>query len=196
MLSTRRISIGLISGAVLASVFAAAPAVAHTGHPVHGLRDGVLHPLLGVDHLVAMVTVGILAVTMHRPLRVPAAFVGAMVLGGATGLAGMALPFGEAAIALSVVALGGALVAGHSIKTNPALALVAVAGFVHGHAHGLEVPAAANAAVYVVGFVLATVALHAAGVTLGSGLRDRAPTRALLGVVIAGVGAGLVAGVV
>jgi urease accessory protein len=181
---------------LLAIAVDATPAMAHTGHPMHGLTDGALHPFLGVDHLVAMVTVGILAVTLRRPLAVPTAFVSAMVLGGAAGIAGFGVPLGEVAMALSIVALGGALAASHAIKHDVALAMVAIAGVVHGHAHGAEAPAAARPVFYVLGFVVATVALHAAGVALGYGVRDRLTTRMLIGSVVAGLGTGLVVGLV
>lgn len=186
----------MVGGAAVGMLLAATPAAAHTGHGPGGLWSGVAHPILGLDHVFAMVAVGILAAVLVRPLAVPGAFLATMALGGALGMAGVSLPAGEVAIALSVVALGGALAAGVALRPEAALAMVAVAGFAHGHAHGLEAPTAANPAVYVVGFLAATAALHAAGVGVGMWVRRNVVLRATVGAAIAGVGVGLVAGVV
>jgi urease accessory protein len=138
-----------------------------------------------------MVTVGILAVILDAAIVVPATFVGAMVIGGALGMMGMPFPFTEAAIAVSVVALGGALVAGESMRADLALGLVALAGLVHGHAHGAEAPNAIHPAAYVLGFVLATASLHASGVAVGFGIRQRTAFRATIGTLVAATGLGL-----
>ena len=98
------------------------------GHITTGLDNGFMHPFLGPDHLLAMVAVGILAVTLKRALLVPATFVVAMVVGGALGMTGVSLPLTETTIVLSVVALGGALVAGQLVRPEVALGLVAIAG--------------------------------------------------------------------
>ncbi len=183
-------------GAIAAATMSATPVFAHTGHGTAGLWDGLGHPLLGVDHVLAMVTVGILAMAIARPLAAPAAFVGTMVVGGALGIAGMPLPGGEAAIAISVAALGAALILGRSMRTERALALIGVAGFVHGHAHGAEAPTAAHPLVYVAGFVVATAALHLAGVGVGVAVRRHRATAATVGAVVVGAGAGLLAGLI
>ncbi|MFZ4518682.1 MAG: HupE/UreJ family protein [Microthrixaceae bacterium] len=174
------------------ALWVAPAAGAHTGGDLAGLTAGVLHPFLGPDHLLAMVAVGILAAVIGRGLSVPAAFVGAMVLGGALGLAGLPLPAGETAVAMSVVALGAAVAAGVALGAGWALGLVAVAGFVHGHAHGVEAPAAAHPLVYVGGFVAATVALHLVGWCAGSTLGRRPAWRTTVGTIVAGAGLGLV----
>jgi urease accessory protein len=191
----RRLRAAIMAGAVL-SVLNVLPAAAHTDQSTSGLGSGLTHPLLGVDHLFAMVTVGILAVTLGRPIAVPATFLAAMTVGGAVGLAGLALQFGEAAIALSVMALGAALIAGRAVHPNFAVSLVALAGFVHGHAHGMEAPAAAHPVMYVAGFVVATATLHLSGVTAGFVVRHRPATRATIGALVFGAGVGLVAGVI
>lgn len=184
-----------VCGAALGVVLAATPAAAHTGLVADGVRSGLLHPLTGPDHLLAMVAVGVLAVVLDRSLAVPAAFLGAMVAGGALGLAGVPLPGGEVAIAVSVVALGAAIVAGAALHRGAALALVAAAGLVHGHAHGAEAPAAAHPLAYVVAFVAVTAALHAGGWGVGTALRSRPALRAGLGTAFLGAGIGLVAAV-
>jgi urease accessory protein len=191
----RRVGAAVFVGVVGSVSMTAGPAAAHVGRS-DLLGDGFLHPLLGVDHLLAMVTVGLVAVFLVRPVRVPATFLAAMASGGALGIAGMSLPFGETAIALSVVALGGALVASRAIRPGAAVGLVAVAGFVHGHAHGIEAPSTAHPAIYVTGFLLATAALHFAGVGVGFGIRNRPGTRAAIGAGVLGAGIGLVVGVI
>lgn len=181
-------------GAVVAALAVAAPAFAHTGGGTAGLWEGLTHPVLGVDHVLAMISVGILAMTMARPLAAPAAFVGAMVVGGALGIAGMPMPGGEMAIAVSVAALGAALVAGRDLRATTTLALIGLAGFLHGHAHGVEAPASAHPIVYVLGFVVATAALHLGGAGIGASIRRHHAATATVGVVVIGAGAGLVAG--
>jgi urease accessory protein len=190
-----RLRIALLGGAVLGALDPT-PAFAHTGQGTGGLWHGAVHPFLGVDHLFAMVTVGILAVVLRRPLQLPAVFVASMALGGALGMAGVSFGMGEAAISLSVVALGAALIAGARTDLVLAVSMLALAGLVHGHAHGAEAPTAAHPALYIGGFVVATAALHAAGVLVGYGLHRRPAVRGVLGAVVTGVGLGLVAGLV
>ncbi len=147
-------------------------ALAHEG-PAHvhaaGFVQGFLHPLGGLDHLLAMVLVGLLAVQLggRAIVALPAAFLALMAAGGAAGLAGLALPFVELGIAASVVALGAALA--FAVRAPVAAAALVVGGFAlfHGFAHGAELPAGAGASAYAAGFLLATALLHAAGVGLG-----------------------------
>lgn len=174
--------------APLAVIAGAAPAAAHTGLPAGGAGDGLLHPVLGWDHLLAMVAVGVVAATVagqRVAWWVPAGFFGGMTVGGLAGLLGLGAPLVETAIAMSVVALGGLVVAGR--VWLPAVA--AVFGAAHGHAHGAELPAGAVPAAYVAGFVAATAALHLLGAAVGIGLR-RAPVLRVVGgaaVTVAGV---------
>jgi urease accessory protein len=193
-LEVGRLSICAMVGATMTTVMTATPVFAHTGHGTAGLRDGLAHPLLGIDHVFAMVAVGVLAMTMARPFAAPGAFVGAMVAGGALGMAGLALPGGESAIAISVAALGAALIAGRAMRPAWVLSLVGAAGLVHGHAHGAEAPSASHPVVYVAGFVIATASLHVAGVGVGLFARRRSATRTAIGTVLLGAGAGLVVG--
>ena len=145
-------------------------AFAHTGVGAHGspLAAGLLHPLLGPDHLLAMVAVGLFAaMTGGRAVwALPASFVGGMVAGGLLGFGGAALPVVEPAILASVILLGLAI----AFALRPPLALacgaVALFGTAHGYAHGLEGPALGGAA-YAAGFVLATATLHGLGLALG-----------------------------
>lgn len=148
-------------------------ALAHSGPAghTHGFAQGFLHPLGGLDHVLAMVAVGLLAAHLggRALLLVPASFVSLMALGGALGFAEIALPYTELAIALSVIVLG-ALVA---FRANLSLALAsAIAGgfaIFHGYAHGAELPAGASSLSYAAGFLLATALLHLAGIALGLG---------------------------
>lgn len=155
---------------MVALVFAVAPAQAHTGAgAVFGLAAGISHPLHGIDHLLAMIAVGMLAALRGgRALWiVPLAFVGVMVLGGVLGVANVPLPFVELGIALSVVVLG-ALVAFDARFATPVVA--AIVGFfalMHGHAHGTEMPGTALGMTYGLGFVAATAALHGLGIGIG-----------------------------
>lgn len=169
-------------------------ALAHTGHgDAAGFAHGFMHPLGGLDHLLAMVTVGLFAAALGgRALwAVPASFVAMMLAGGALGMAGLAMPFVENAILLSVIALG-AVVALN--MAPPVLVSVAIVGFFavfHGHAHGAEMPAGTSGLGYAAGFVLATSLLHAAGLVAGLGFSrfgDRLARLAGGAVTVAGLG--------
>ncbi|WP_127091256.1 HupE/UreJ family protein [Aquabacter cavernae] len=158
-----------------AGLFGLLPSVAfaHTGvGDAHGFSHGFFHPLTGIDHVLAMVAVGILAWQSggRAVWAVPLAFVGLMVAGGALGATGMDLPYVEIGIALSVVVLGAAVAYG---VTLPLAAAVGLAGFFalfHGHAHGAEMPENASGLAYGAGFVIATVMLHLAGIGVGMGI--------------------------
>lgn len=156
----------------LAAALALLPmaALAHTGTGAHiDAMHGFLHPLTGLDHILAMVAVGVFAARLGgRSLwAVPAAFVAAMVIGGALGYFGTPLPMVEQGIALSVIVMGLAVALGVKLPMVPAMALVAAFAVFHGHAHGAEGSEAASFAGYAAGFVIATSLLHAAGVVLG-----------------------------
>jgi urease accessory protein len=156
----------------LAAILALLPmvAMAHTGAGAHiDAMHGFLHPLTGLDHILAMVAVGVFAAQLGgRSLwAVPAAFVLAMVTGGAFGYFGTPLPMVEQGIALSVIVMGLAVAFGAKLPVGPAMALVAVFAVFHGHAHGAEGTGAGSFLGYAAGFVVATALLHAAGVVLG-----------------------------
>ncbi len=146
---------------------------AHPGlHGETSLMSGFLHPLMGVDHILAMVSVGLLAAHLGgRSLwAVPASFILAMVIGGTLGVAGFHVPVVEAGIAASVIVLG-VLVAMRAKISGPlAAALVALFGIFHGAAHGTEMPVDASLMGYTAGFVAATAILHAAGIAIAFGV--------------------------
>jgi urease accessory protein len=182
---------------VAAVVFAASPAGAHTGGPVHGLADGALHPLTGLDHLLAMLAVGCIAAVSvggRRPWTIVLAFLGGMVAGGALGLMGVAVPGAETAIVVSLVGLGLAVALAPRADAVWLLALVALAGLAHGTAHGAEAPSAANPVLYVLGFVAVTAALHAVGACGGVVFRRTPMARVAAGAGVTATGALLLLG--
>jgi urease accessory protein len=157
----------------LAILGSALPASAHVGHgEAHGLMHGVMHPIGGLDHLLAMVAVGMLAALLGRRAlwAVPASFMAMMAVGAALAMAQIDLPFVELGISLSVVVLGVAVALQLPL---PIIVAMGVAGFFavfHGHAHGAEMPIDVSGASYAAGFLAATALLHAAGIALGSSL--------------------------
>lgn len=171
------------------------PSVAFA-HPGHGadmsLMRGLLHPLTGLDHVLAMTAVGLWAAQQSgRALWAwPLTFVSVMLVGGVLGMEGLALPAIEPAIAASVFVLGLLVAASTAMPVWAGAALVGLFALFHGNAHGLEAPASGAAAIYALGFVMATALLHVAGLVWGLTL---ASTRAqgLMragGLVTAGIG--------
>jgi urease accessory protein len=194
----RRASV-LTGSAGAAVVVAASPAGAHVGGPTAGFADGALHPLLGPDHLLAMIAVGIVAAVTVTPRAsahrvglavwgAPAAFLAGMLVGGTVGLVGVSFALLELTIVVSVIALGVA-VAGAVRRAGAWVPLLVIAGLAHGNAHGSEAPAAATPVLYVGGFLLATATLHAAGVGAGLLLRPRPWLRTGVGAGFAAAGA-------
>ncbi|MBL8706193.1 MAG: HupE/UreJ family protein [Rhodospirillales bacterium] len=180
---------GLAVAAILA---AGAPAEAHTGAHVAGgiaggLGAGFAHPLFGLDHLLAIVSVGALGAVIGGSAlwALPATFMGVMVAGGLLALAGIGLPGVELGIAASLVVFGALLAARIGMPVMLSVAIVAVFALFHGHAHGNEVPEMASPAAYVLGFVAATGLLHLVGIGLAQAFK-RLPRFADLSVRMAG----------
>lgn len=151
-----------------------AMAFAHPGHEGgHDLTwdfaGGFEHPVLGIDHLLAMVAVGIWAAQRGGRARwlVPAVFVGVMALGAAFGRQGIVLPAVEQMIAASLLAFGLMIAMARHLPFAAGLGLAALFAAFHGFAHGAEIPAGSGGLSYGLGFVAATVLLHAAGLALG-----------------------------
>jgi len=189
-----------LAGWTLAMLLAAAlPAAAHPGHvPMSGFATGVQHPLSGVDHLLAMIAVGLWAGLCggRRAWLWPAAFVSSMIAGSVIGMFGApSLPV-EPAILVSVMVLG--LATAFSLRLPVALGglVIAVFGLAHGYAHGIEMPHTAHGLDFAAGFVLATATLHMMGVVAASSFRrlrlDLVTRFTGLGIVITGIG--LIAG--
>jgi urease accessory protein len=145
------------------------PAFAHLDPAEHGsFAAGFSHPFFGLDHILAMVAVGLWAATQGgRALWiVPSAFVGTMALGFAAAIFGMPLPFVEPVILASVIFIGIAVALALPVPTTAVAALVGFFAFFHGHAHGGEL-GAAGAFEFAIGFVVATAVLHAVGIAIG-----------------------------
>lgn len=145
-------------------------AFAHPGHPASGgLLTGIAHPLGGLDHLLAMLAVGIWAAQAggRAVWAVPLTFVAAMAAGGLAGASGLAVPGVEPGIVGSVIALGALVALGRRLPLPAGLALTAGFAVFHGQAHVAEMGAGGSPVLYGAGFLLATAALHVAGVGLG-----------------------------
>jgi urease accessory protein len=180
----------LLSGLTFAAVaLAPAAAFAHAGHGEHsGFIHGFMHPATGLNHILAMVTVGILAYQIGgRALwAVPVTFLAIMAVGGLLGAAGVSFYFVEPGTAASVVVLG--LIVALAVKPPVALAmaLVAVFAIFHGYAHGIEAPLDGSAVTFGAGFLAATALLHAFGVAFGMLVGRVAATQGQLGYRLAG----------
>lgn len=159
-----------LSYLVLASFLMLTPALAHTGlGDTTGLAHGFSHPLGGVDHVLAMVAVGLLAALIGgRALwLVPTSFMAMMALGGLLGMAGVGIPFVEIGVALSVVVFGAAVAWRADLSVLAAATVVGLFAICHGHVHGAEIPDTVPGFEYGIGFVLAAALLHIAGIGVG-----------------------------
>lgn len=142
---------------------------AHGNAGDSGIISGLTHPVFGPDHLIAMVTVGLLSAQIggRAIWSVPLTFVMVMAVGGVLGMRGVGLPFVEYGIALSVVALGAALASEKRMPVMIAMVFVGMFAIFHGHAHGTEMPNIAEPAMYALGFSSATAGLHILGAAAG-----------------------------
>jgi urease accessory protein len=146
-------------------------ASAHVGvSDTHSFVDGFSHPLGGIDHLLAMVAVGLFAAHLGgRALwLVPLTFLSMMAIAGLLGMAGVWLPFVEIGIGMSVVVLGLAIAFQLNLPTLSAMTLVGFFAIFHGHSHGTEMAESVSGLTYGVSFVCATALLHAVGIGLGT----------------------------
>jgi urease accessory protein len=156
----------------IALLFIALNSTAHA-HIEHGeaggFASGFKHPWSGLDHIVAMVAVGLWGAQLGAPAiwLLPVAFPMVMAIGGFLGLIGVPLPGTEIGIALSALLLGAAVCGEVKPKLYYAAALVGIFGLFHGHAHGTELPPGENGLLYSMGFVIATGTLHAVGISIG-----------------------------
>lgn len=160
-----------------ASVLAPVAALAHTGAgDTNGVVHGFMHPVTGLDHVLAMVAVGILAALLggRAIWLVPASFVAMAAVGGLLGVQGVPVPFVEFGISASVVLLGLAIALQARLPLGWTVGLVGLFGLYHGYAHGAEMPADASGFAYGVGFLAATAMLHIAGIGLGLGIAHMA----------------------
>jgi urease accessory protein len=185
--------------AVALLVLGITTASAHTAEGVAGgFASGFLHPIFGLDHVVAMVAVGLWGAFLGMPAiwLLPIVFPLVMAFGGALGVAGVPLPGVEIWIAASAVVLG--LCVALALKPPLWVAALIVGAFAifHGHAHGTELPEAANPIAYAIGFVIATGLLHLCGIGFGLLSRSRTGRYAVqaAGAVIAAVGVAFLTG--
>ena len=154
----------------LLSVIWPAAALAHTrGGEAVGFVAGVEHPISGLDHVVAMIAVGLWGAQLGAPAvwLLPVTFPMVMAVGGMVGLMGVALPGIEVGIAISAIALGFAVCREARPRLWIAALVVGVFAIFHGNAHGTELPPGANGLLYSIGFVIATGLLHATGIGIG-----------------------------
>lgn len=182
--------------AVCSLLVAALPAIvsAHTAQAAEGFMTGLLHPVFGPDHFLAMLSVGIVSAQMGgiRIWTVPAMFVTAMIAGAMAGASGQAWPLSEEGIALTVVLLGMAIATvTPAVRSWPVMLAVALFGSLHGHAHGVELPRSVDPVYYGGGFVVSTAAIHLLGVGIGHALTShdrRVPFLRPIGTVMACMG--------
>jgi urease accessory protein len=164
-----------------------------------GYLSGFLHPLTGPDHIIAMVAVGLWGAFLGAPAIwvLPIVFPLVMAFGGVLGVLGVPLPGVETGIALSAIVLGLMVALAARPPLWIAAVLVGVFAICHGHAHGTELPAAADAVAYAIGFVTATGLLHLTGIAFGMLARWPAGKFAVraAGVAIASGGLAYLAGV-
>jgi urease accessory protein len=158
-----------VLGALLAVLASSAAAHAQP-EAAAGFLTGLLHPVSGLDHVLAMVAVGLWGAQLGAPAiwLLPITFPIVMALGGFLGLLGVPLPGVEVGIAASAVLLGAAVMTERRPPLAVAAALVGFFGVFHGHAHGTELPLGQSALLYSLGFVMATGCLHAIGIAIGA----------------------------
>jgi urease accessory protein len=158
-----------------------------------GFLTGLVHPVLGFDHFLAMVSVGIWSAQIggRAIWYVPATFVSFMIIGGVVGMSGVEIPIVEVGIALSVFLLGIAIATERFIAVWIGLIFVSFFGIFHGHAHGVEMPLIINPLLYAIGFVSGTAMIHILGVIIGifaTRIERYATILRYMGAGIAGVG--------
>lgn len=169
----------LVSLAAVATAGFSTAALAHVGDHSHmSFTEGLLHPFSGLDHVLAMVAVGLWASQLGgRALwLLPLTFPALMAVGAALGLTGVTLPWVEVGIAGSVMVLGA--VVALALRPSQAISVPLIGAFalLHGYSHGIELPAAASALSYGAGFIVATLVLHAIGIATGL-IAGRLPVR-------------------
>jgi urease accessory protein len=161
---------------LVAAAFAFAPALAqaHPGHaPGANFTHGFVHPMMGLDHVLAMVAVGLWAAQLggRAAWLVPAAFVSVMTAGAGLGMSGVHLPFVEQGIFASVLVLGLLIATAARLPLAASAAIVGVFALFHGVAHGTEMPASVSGLAYAAGFALATAILHGVGLLVAKSTR-------------------------
>lgn len=165
-----------------------------------GLINGMMHPVFGTDHLLAMVAVGALSTQIGGKAiwTIPMSFVALMLCGGVWGMMKMPFPVVETGIALSVLVLGVAIAFDKKMPTIWSMVCVGFFALFHGYAHGMEMPYLAQPALYTVGFILATAFLHVMGIVIGEIAKRIKSGDSLLrytGAGVAGIGFAILTGI-
>lgn len=170
-MNTITYSTKVITSSILLLLVSAAPAFAHTDAASlqGGFMSGFMHPISGLDHVVAMVAVGLWGAFLGQPAIwiLPVTFPLVMAFGGALGVAGVPIPYVETGVALSGVVLGLAVLLAVRPPMWVAAVVVGIFAIFHGYAHGVELPNAVNPLIYSIGFVIATGLLHLTGIAIG-----------------------------
>jgi urease accessory protein len=173
------------------ALLAAGPALAHPGHAADTLAAGLMHPLTGLDHILAMAAVGLMAAQRggNALWLWPVAFVAAMLAGYGVGAAQPSGLIFEPGVLASVIVLGALVAARTQVPLAMGASLIGVFGVCHGYVHGAESPTGAGLA-FPIGFALATVGLHGAGIAAGLSARrtGRAQLVRLVGSGVAAAG--------
>jgi urease accessory protein len=186
----------LAAGIAMIWIVLGSPAMAHiTNASGAGIAGGFTHPFSGLDHILAMITVGLWASQLGRPAYwiLPLTFPVVMATGAVLGFAGLPLPWVEVAIAGSVIILGALVALALRPSLTVSIALIGLFALMHGHSHGTELPQAASPLAFSAGFLIATVMLHAIGLAIGGvsrrplarvGLRTAGAAIAAIGVLL------------
>ncbi len=182
----------------LAATLISSSAFAHTGHgDTSGIMHGFMHPIAGLDHVLAMIAVGVLAVIAGgRAIYVlPLSFMAAMVAGGVIGMFGLELPLVETGIGASIVVIAGLAALGYALPVWVYGLIVAFFGMFHGFAHGAEMPVDASGSAFAAGFVAATALLHITGIAAATAFGARSHTATRIGSgIVALTGAAVLSG--
>jgi urease accessory protein len=169
-LSAEQVSVRELALTTTFVLAATRPLYAHVqGGQAAGFVTGLLHPISGADHVLAMIAVGLWGAQLGQPAvwLLPVTFPMVMAFGGFLGLVGLPIPGVEVGIALSAILLGMAVAGEARPPTWSAAALVGAFAVYHGHAHGTELPVGQSGLMYSVGFVVATGCLHGVGIAIG-----------------------------
>lgn len=177
---------------VAALLITSTAAMAHPGHGETGFTAGLLHPMLGLDHLLAMAAIGFWSLRQSRTLKRGTSLfmVGGMFLGAGIAFAGIAIPGVETGIALTVMLVGVLIATLAKLPTAVGGSLVAAFMVFHGYAHAVEMPMGAHFAAYMAGFAVTTVAIAFAGRGLGA-LLATSDNRLIRGIGLSVIGAGV-----
>lgn len=159
-------------------------------HGGHGFSSGLTHPFSGLDHLLAMIAVGIISTQLGGKAiwKLPLAFVAFMVVGGFIALGGFAILITEMGIAFSVLLFGVFIAFSEKLSINWVILCIGLFAMFHGHAHGEEMPLIASPFLYASGFILSTAVLHISGVLIGHYASKTEFTTSLLRYSGAGIG--------